>query len=115
MTVEPGDRCPECDRRVPHPRTPKAPESKAVQARLPVEEAAAVDEALDNLAAYTGADRGKYPKGRIIQGAVLMAGQRREELRDWFEEAERARAEWVAREEAVAELRDSCAGDEEQT
>ena len=99
VTLEPGDRCPTCDRRVPHPRTPAAPVSKTVQARLPVEEAVALDEALDALAAYTRADRGKYPKGRILQGAVLMAGQRREELREWFEEAERAREEWAAQEE----------------
>jgi hypothetical protein len=56
-----------------------------VQARLPVEDAEKVDAALDALAAYTGADKTKYPKGRMIEALVNLGGQQREELKDWFE------------------------------
>lgn len=84
--LQPGERCPTCDRRINHPRTSGTPVSKAVQARLPVEEAKTVDEALDNLAAYTGADRRKYPKGRVLQALVMLGGRHREELRAWFSE-----------------------------
>jgi hypothetical protein len=70
---------------VNHERQAKTPSSKAVQARLPVEEADALRESIEALAAYTGADAGKYPAGRVMQAAILMAGQQREELKRWFE------------------------------
>lgn len=44
-SVTPGETCPECNRRVPHPRKPSSPKSKVVGFRIPVDEADDVMEA----------------------------------------------------------------------
>ena len=44
-----------------------------------------MDEAIEALVEFTGADQSKYAKGRVVQAAVMLAGQHREDLRAWFE------------------------------
>lgn len=81
---EPGERCLACDRRVPKPRTSASPETRRLVAVLPTERATGVDEALDALQAFTGADATSYPRGSVLEALVLLGGQHREELRVWF-------------------------------
>lgn len=85
MTVEPGTRCPTCDRRVQKPRTSDSPPTKYVRAVLPNERADALSEAFDALQAFVGADPKSYPRGTLMEALVILGGQRREELRDFFE------------------------------
>jgi hypothetical protein len=77
------ETCPTCQRRLPKPKTETSPTSKAIQARLPYEEAGDVDAALDALIEYCEV-KDKYPKGRMIQALVILGGSQREELRRWF-------------------------------
>jgi acyl-CoA reductase-like NAD-dependent aldehyde dehydrogenase len=81
---EPGERCVTCDRRVPKPRKSTSPETRRLVAVLPTERATGVDEALDALQAFTGADATSYPRGSVLEALVLLGGQHREELRAWF-------------------------------
>ena len=83
--VAPGARCPTCDRRVPKPKREDSPATKYVRAVLPNERADALSEAFDALQAYVGADIKSYPRGTLMEALVIMAGQRREELKAWFE------------------------------
>ena len=80
----PGERCPTCNRRVNKPRQPTSPEWKRVSARLPVERAEALEEALEALQAYCEVDAHSYPRGSLLEALVLLGGQEREELRRYF-------------------------------
>lgn len=84
MTDGSQDTCPTCNRRIPKPKTETTPTSRAVQARLPYEDALNVDVALDALVEYCGVTD-KYPKGRMIEALALLGGNQREELRRWFQ------------------------------
>ena len=81
---EPGERCITCDRRVPKPRQSSSPEVRRLVTVLPTERAASVEEGLENLTAYVGADTTSYPRGTLIELLLLLGGQHREELRAWF-------------------------------
>lgn len=83
--VEPGERCPTCHRRVNKPRQASSPNTKKVAAELPAERADALNEGLDNLQEYVGADSKAYPKGSLLEALLGLGAQRREELREWFE------------------------------
>lgn len=83
--LEPGTRCPTCDRRIPKPRQTSSPDVKAVRVPLPIERAIALEEALEALQAYIGADPKSYPRGTVLEMLVIMGGQERERLKDWFE------------------------------
>lgn len=86
---KPGERCPVCDRRVNKPRQPSSPDSRKVKAgELPVERAAAVEEGLDALQAFIGADDTSYPRGSLLEALVVLGGQEREALRDYFTKEE---------------------------
>ncbi len=80
----PGTRCPTCDRRVPKPRQSDSPDTKRIVAVLPPDRAEALTEALDALQAYVGADGESYPRGSVLEALVLLGGQSREELREWY-------------------------------
>ena len=84
---EPGERCQVCDRRVPKPRKSDSPETRRLVAVLPTERATSVEEGLEHLSAYTGADTTSYPRGTLLELLLLLGGQHREELRRYFEEA----------------------------
>jgi len=85
---EPGERCIACDRRVPKPRKSSSPDTRRLVTMLPVERAASVEEGLENLQAYVGADTSSYPRGALIESLLLLGGQHREELRAWFTKEE---------------------------
>jgi hypothetical protein len=52
---------------------------------LPEERATAVDEALDALQEYVGADAHSYPRGTLIEVLVGLGAQQREQLKAFFE------------------------------
>ena len=83
---EPGERCQVCDRRVNKPRQASSPHARRVAATLPPERAAAVEEGLEHLQAYVGADSTSYPRGTMLELLLLLGGQHREELRRYFSE-----------------------------
>lgn len=87
---EPGERCLVCDRRRNKPRQPSSPsDTKKVSAgTLPTERAAQVEDALDALQAFVGADSASYPRGTLIELLAVLGGAHREELRAYFQGAE---------------------------
>lgn len=52
--VEPGDECPTCNRKVPHPRKTSSPESKPVSYRVPMDEIDAHRVVLEEAAKHLG-------------------------------------------------------------
>jgi hypothetical protein len=47
-----------------------------------------VEEGLDSLQAFVGADTTSYPRGTLLELLLLLGGQNREDLRTYFEEAQ---------------------------
>ncbi len=86
--VEPGSRCPTCNRRVNKPRQSESPDTKEIRLRLPAERAEWAEEAFDALQQVVGADPYSYPRGRIFEALLLLGGQQREQLRELFQESE---------------------------
>ena len=54
MTIEPGQTCSNCGRRVPHPRKPSSPDTKVFSYRVPLDEADAHAEIRDQAAKFLG-------------------------------------------------------------
>jgi hypothetical protein len=52
--VHPGEKCPACARRVPHPRKDSTPQSKVVAYRTPLNEAKSHAEVLEAAAQHVG-------------------------------------------------------------
>jgi hypothetical protein len=82
--VEPGTRCPCCNRRVNKPRQDESPESSEIRVKLPVERKEWAEEAFDILQQVVGADPYSYPRGSLLEAMLVLAGQHREELRILF-------------------------------
>lgn len=60
MSVEPGQTCQGCGRKVPHPRTERSPDTKVVSYRVPADEYEAHLEVRDSLAQHLGAAGRKF-------------------------------------------------------
>jgi len=82
--VEPGTRCPCCDRRVNKPRSEDSPTTREIRIRLPEDRLEPVEEAFDALQEITGVDPYSYPKGTLLEALLLLGGQHREELKAHF-------------------------------
>jgi hypothetical protein len=82
--VEPGTRCPTCNRRVNKPRTEESPSVREIRIRLPEDRIEPVEEAFDALQEITGVDPYSYPKGTLLEALLLLGGQHREELAAHF-------------------------------
>ena len=82
--VEPGTRCPVCQRRVNKPRKEESPDTKAIKIMLPAERKEWAEEAFDILQQVVGADPYSYPRGALLEAMLVLAGQHREELRILF-------------------------------
>lgn len=52
--IEPGQTCPACDRRVPHPKKPTSPDSKPLSYRVPLDELDAHKVVLNEAAKHLG-------------------------------------------------------------
>lgn len=87
--VEPGSRCPTCHRQVYRPRKQTSPEARKIDAgRLPEERAAWVEDNIDALQEYVGADGESYSRGSLLELLVALGAEHREELKDYFERRE---------------------------
>lgn len=83
--LEPGSRCPACERRVPKPRRSDSPVTKRIVAALPPERAETLTFALDVLQEIVGADATSYPRGTLLEAMLVVAGlHHREELIEFF-------------------------------
>jgi hypothetical protein len=84
-SVEPGTRCPCCNRRVNKPRTDESPETSEIRVKLPAERKEWAEEAFDILQQVVGADPYSYPRGALLEALLVLGGQHREELRILFD------------------------------
>jgi hypothetical protein len=82
--VEPGTRCPCCNRRVNKPRQDDSPDTCEMRIKLPTERMENVEEAFDAMQEVTGADPYSYPRGALLEALLVLGGQHREELRILF-------------------------------
>lgn len=69
-SVTPGSTCPQCQRRVPHPRKPSSPKTKVYGMRIPTDEAETFAELVDSAAEYVGIKDQAHHKFRTISLAV---------------------------------------------
>jgi hypothetical protein len=84
--LHPGDKCPTCERKVPHPRKATSPESVVVSLRVPADEKAAFDETLEAFTEHLGVPKGaKYGKFKVLSLA-LGAGLMDESLKGFAKE-----------------------------
>lgn len=84
--LEPGTRCPLCHRRHNKPRKTTSPDARKIDGgRLPLERAELVDEAIDSLQEYVGADKDSFARGTFTERLVAFGIQHREELRADYE------------------------------
>lgn len=58
--VEPGQVCPNCERRVPHPRKDATPKSAVASYRMPLDEVDAHRDTLETAARYIGSFERPY-------------------------------------------------------
>lgn len=87
-TPEPGERCRACNRRVPKPRQSSSPATRRLVIVLPTERADWLEEALEALQDFVGADPESYPRGTLVEALALLGGQQREELVVFFERSQ---------------------------
>ena len=80
-----GTRCPVCHRRRNKERKNSSPTTSEVRIRLPNDRAEYLQDALDALQEYVGADRTSYPRGTLLEALTQLGAQSREELKDYFE------------------------------
>lgn len=81
---EPGERCRVCNRRRNKPRKDDSPATREMRIKLPTERMEAVEEAFDALQEVTGIDPYSYPRGVLLEALLLLGGQHREYLREFF-------------------------------
>lgn len=82
--VEPGTRCPTCHRRVNKKHKPDSPDAKEVRFRGTADLVESVRDKVDLLQEYSGADPYSYPALRIVEAALVVAAQEREEFKRYF-------------------------------
>lgn len=82
--LEPGKRCPVCQRRVNKPRQNDSPDTREMRIKLPTERMEAAEEAFDALQQVSGIDPYSYPRGVLLEALLLFGAQRREELAEFF-------------------------------
>ncbi len=75
MTLEPGQKCPTCERKVPHERRESSPETRVVSYRVPSDEYEAHLEVRDSLAQWVGASGRKFETFWTLTYAMANALQ----------------------------------------
>lgn len=73
--IEPGTVCPQCERRVPHPKSEHTPKSAVASYRMPVDEAEAHRDTLEATARYIGAFERPYWQFWVITYALARVLQ----------------------------------------
>ena len=81
-TLHPGDTCPRCARRLPHPKKSTTPHTRPIAYRVPLDEYDAHLEVIDTVAELLGEKSEKYHRFRAISYAmaVVLQGGRLEEV-----------------------------------
>lgn len=83
---EPPFRCPMCQHKFNKPRKTTSPDARKVRAGiLPLEKADAVDQGLDALQEFVGADTTSYARGELVAALVALGASEREYLRIFFQ------------------------------
>ena len=83
---EPPFRCPMCQHKFNRPRKETSPDSRKIRAGiLPIEKAEAVEDGLDALQAFVGADSTSYARGELLAALVALGASEREYLRVFFQ------------------------------
>ena len=80
--IHPGDTCPTCSRRVPHPKKATSPTTKPIAYRAPLDEYEAHLEVIDAVAELLGVKSEPFHRYKAISycaAAVLLHGLRVEE------------------------------------
>lgn len=85
VAVEPGQRCPTCNRRVNKPRKTDSPVTREVRLRGPAGIVDDTEEHLDILQEYVGIDPYSYPRLKLVSALLALGARHREELREHFE------------------------------
>lgn len=80
--VLPGSTCPQCNRRVPHPRKPSSPKSKVYGMRVPVDEHDTFAEVVDAAAEHLGVKEQPHHRFKTLSLAAALVLQDAE-LRDF--------------------------------
>ena len=75
MSLEPGQKCPTCERKVPHERRESSPETRVVSYRVPSDEYEAHLEVRDSLAEWVGASGRKFETFWSLTYAMAAALQ----------------------------------------
>ena len=71
--VAPGDKCPTCERRVPHPKKADSPQSKVFAYRVPLDDAETHGEILDAAATELGIFSEPHHRFKLaLYGATLI-------------------------------------------
>lgn len=84
LTVEPGERCPTCHRRVNKPRKNDTPATREVRFRGPADLVDVTEDHLDILQEYTGVDPYSYPRLKLLDALLALGARHREELKEHF-------------------------------
>ena len=78
MSIEPGQTCPECKRRVPHPKKPSSPKTKVFAVRVPVDEIEAFTELIDVAARHLAAQARPHHRFWALHYALVCLLQSEE-------------------------------------
>lgn len=73
--LEPGTVCGTCKRKVPHPRKPSSPTSKTFAYRVPVDEAEAHADVLDQAARFVGVAEQPFWNFKVLALALALVLQ----------------------------------------
>lgn len=71
----PGQTCGTCKRKVPHPRQPTSPTSKTFSYRVPVDEAEAHQDVLEQTARFVGVAEQPFERFKVVALALALVLQ----------------------------------------
>ena len=70
--IHPGETCPTCERKVPHPRKPTSPKSKTKSFRLPVDVAGDYDELVEAAAKHLGIEKEPFAHFNAVNAGLVL-------------------------------------------
>jgi hypothetical protein len=73
--VHPGEKCPTCERKFPHPKKPSSPTSKTKSFRLPVDVAGAYDELVEAAAEHLGIAKEPFAHFNAVNAGLVLVLQ----------------------------------------
>lgn len=73
--LEPGQSCPTCERRLPFPRKESSPTSKTFAYRVPVDEAEAHQDVLEQAARFVGVGEQPFERFKVVALALALVLQ----------------------------------------